>query len=442
MSDDSTQLILGDAAIDATTEGKRGRRRKRSRRTDERVLTHCENCGAPLSGPYCSACGQHAIDYHRSLWRVLIDAADSFLNWDTKFLSTIGVLLIRPWQLTNDFNAGRRARYVHPLRLYLLASIAFFLIARMVHVGNHVVLDPKDRAQISATLAQLTGPDSALPQDQQAKIDSIRNRIVQANGSISDQERADLKEIINSAVKEKMKNKMKVEDRAKLKAALAMIPRTPRKPAPPVPPDGSTAASPAAPVAPPDESAVASPAPPEAAPELPEDGPIDIHIDDNDDKAKTPFEKWLQDRVKHKIGEHGTNLKLFLQTLRNNLPPMMLCCIPLFAFVLKMLYIRRRRLYVEHLVYALHIHSFVYVAVVVITLLALGVAQWSNLARILVTVALSIVVFVQVFVSIRRVYAQGWFRSTLKFIVGGIVYFVILILAVGVTAVVTILLPD
>jgi hypothetical protein len=61
---------------------------------------------------------------------VALDALDSFLNWDTKFLNSVGVLLLRPWRLTNDFNAGRRVRYVHPLRLYLLASIAFFLLAQ------------------------------------------------------------------------------------------------------------------------------------------------------------------------------------------------------------------------------------------------------------------------------------------------------------------------
>ena len=37
---------------------------------------------------------------------------------------------------------------------------------------------------------------------------------------------------------------------------------------------------------------------------------------------------------------------------------MMLCCIPLFAFVLKVLYIRRRLFYIDHLIYALHIHTF------------------------------------------------------------------------------------
>src|SRR3954470_24015474 len=179
MSDDSTQLILGDAAIDATTEGKRGRRRKRSRGTDERVLTHCENCGAPLSGPYCSACGQHAIDYHRSLWRVLIDAADSFLNWDTKFLSTIGVLLIRPWQLTNDFNSGRRARYVHPLRLYLVASIVFFLLARAINWDSQspIQLTAEDRTELAASLSKMVSTESPLSPEERAHVEIARAKL-------------------------------------------------------------------------------------------------------------------------------------------------------------------------------------------------------------------------------------------------------------------------
>src|SRR3954467_14811488 len=229
MSDDSTQLILGDAAIDATTEGKRGRRRKRSRRTDERVLTHCENCGAPLSGPYCSACGQHAIDYHRSLWRVLIDAADSFLNWDTKFLSTIGVLLIRPWQLTNDFNAGRRARYVHPLRLYLLASIAFFLMLRFVHFNSEdiIKLDPQDRVKLADTLGKLTGSDSSLPPEQQATIESVRSRLTATNGAITAQEKRDIQKVVQAALATKMKERFERGERARLKAALKRIPQIP-----------------------------------------------------------------------------------------------------------------------------------------------------------------------------------------------------------------------
>jgi hypothetical protein len=121
---------------------------------------------------------------------------------------------------------------------------------------------------------------------------------------------------------------------------------------------------------------------------------------------------------------------------------MMLCCIPLFAFLLKALYVRKHRYYVEHLVYALHIHSFVYLAVTVTTLIGIGLAHWSAVAQSLICTALGFVIFGQVFVSIRRVYRQGWFFSTFKFVLGGIVYLVILSCAVAVTALVTLLLPD
>jgi hypothetical protein len=51
-------------------------------------------------------------------------------------------------------------------------------------------------------------------------------------------------------------------------------------------------------------------------------------------------------------------------------------------------------------------------------------------------------ILVQIFLSIRRVYKQGWFMSMLKFLFGGFVYFVILVLAVGATALVTLMLPS
>src|SRR4051812_3846638 len=157
MSDEAEQFILGDAAADALGQGRRGRLFRRKKKKAEPTLTHCENCGAALNGPFCGQCGQHAIDYRRSLWRVLIDAADSFLNWDTKFLQSVGVLLIKPWRLTNDFNAGKRARYVHPLRLYLLASIAFFLIFKMFQFNDNDMIrfDANDRVEINNALTKL-----------------------------------------------------------------------------------------------------------------------------------------------------------------------------------------------------------------------------------------------------------------------------------------------
>src|SRR5438046_9229516 len=109
MTDEAEQFILADSVSAAAEEPQRRRgifRRRRSKR-QEPPLTHCENCGAPLTGEFCAKCGQHAIDYRRSLIRVLVDAADSFFNWDTNFLTSIALLLVRPWTLPTDFNAGR-----------------------------------------------------------------------------------------------------------------------------------------------------------------------------------------------------------------------------------------------------------------------------------------------------------------------------------------------
>src|SRR5205807_7783133 len=89
-------------------------------------------------------------------------------------------------------------------------------------------------------------------------------------------------------------------------------------------------------------------------------------------KSATLFERWFEARAKDKMGEHGTKMGLFISTLFSNLPYMMLCCIPLFAFVLKVLYLRRHILYIDHLIYALHIHTFAYVGIMLIVLAIIG----------------------------------------------------------------------
>jgi len=133
---------------------------------------------------------------------------------------------------------------------------------------------------------------------------------------------------------------------------------------------------------------------------------------------------------------------LFITTLFSNLPYMMLCCIPLFAFVLKVLYARRGIFYIDHLIYALHIHTFFYTGVMLIVLTTMGLdrtipgtfADW-------VIALLWIAFVVQIFFSIRRVYGQGWFISTLKFFVGGFIYMLVLFLALAATFFITLAIP-
>ena len=82
----------------------------------------CANCGAVLTGPYCAQCGQHVADYHRSVWRFVSDFFDNSFSWDNRLLRTLEPLFVQPGLLTREFMAGRRVRYVHPLRLFLFTS--------------------------------------------------------------------------------------------------------------------------------------------------------------------------------------------------------------------------------------------------------------------------------------------------------------------------------
>src|SRR4029450_6742341 len=154
MADEPAKIILGDTAISAF-ERTRGRRRFGRGKDTGPLLTQCENCGAELQGHWCAQCGQAAIEYRRSFRYVVADLLNEFLNWDSKFFTTIALLILKPWRLTNEFLAGKRVRYVNPLRLYLLASILFFFAVNYGAKG--IRFDPtkfpdEKRAEIESEL--------------------------------------------------------------------------------------------------------------------------------------------------------------------------------------------------------------------------------------------------------------------------------------------------
>ena len=88
----------------------------------------CLNCGEPVVQRFCSACGQAAIDPNPSLGEFVHEAASEFLHWDGKLAATFRLLFTKPGELTREYLAGRRARYLSPLRLYLTCSVLFFAL--------------------------------------------------------------------------------------------------------------------------------------------------------------------------------------------------------------------------------------------------------------------------------------------------------------------------
>lgn len=89
----------------------------------------CANCGADLSGEYCSACGQRRPDPRDlQVGHFVRTAADEALHLESRILRSL-VAVFRPGHLTAEYLAGRRQRYTAPLKLYFACAAIFFLLA-------------------------------------------------------------------------------------------------------------------------------------------------------------------------------------------------------------------------------------------------------------------------------------------------------------------------
>lgn len=120
-------------------------------------LEHCPNCGARLTGPYCTGCGQKVRPINPTMGHFLHELAQEVLNFDGKIFRSVWLLLTRPGFLTQEVLAGRRASYVAPVRLYLVFSIAYFGIATLAPTAGDFGLDTasqdNERAAELQTLA-------------------------------------------------------------------------------------------------------------------------------------------------------------------------------------------------------------------------------------------------------------------------------------------------
>jgi hypothetical protein len=79
-----------------------------------------------MTGPYCSACGQKEPPLNPSVWELVKEGLHEFTHLDGKTIATLRTLFSSPGRLTLDFLAGRRRRWLSPLRLYIICSLVFF----------------------------------------------------------------------------------------------------------------------------------------------------------------------------------------------------------------------------------------------------------------------------------------------------------------------------
>ncbi len=267
-------------------------------------LETCGNCEMPLSARYCPACGQDSYRRVTSLGEILKDFFGDYLNLDSRLAQSMGPLIAKPGFLTREYLVGHRARYIPPLRLYLVISILFFFLLSVTAFGVPWVAN-----------------SASMPVNVKLTVD---------------------------------KKKL-----AKLR-------------------------------------------------EMP---------------------AW-----RRQIARNALKLKsqprAFLHDIVRNLPTVMFILLPIFALVLKLLYIRRKRYYVEHLIFAAHYHANVFLAATFF-LIVDAIAPRFGYAAISDALAWFLWAYLTIYliVAMRVVYAQGIIKTTVKWFLLACLYGLALVIA-------------
>ena len=93
--------------------------------------TTCLNCGARIDDKFCSSCGQKRKEPHELAVRHFFGhLLHEITHLDSnKIWSTFKTLVAKPGLLTREYLAGRKGRYINPIRIYLTVSALYFLFA-------------------------------------------------------------------------------------------------------------------------------------------------------------------------------------------------------------------------------------------------------------------------------------------------------------------------
>ena len=116
---------------------------------------------------------------------------------------------------------------------------------------------------------------------------------------------------------------------------------------------------------------------------------------------------------------HRFNEKFF-----HSLPQMLFTILPIFAFILYLLYIRRRKdyNYVAHAIFTVHYYCFVFIGWFLILLF-----EEVKSVSFIISPLLILVLFAYLYIAMLRFYKQGWLKTLIKYIVLNSVFMVVLV---------------
>lgn len=389
---------------------------------------HCANCGAPMQGEFCHECGQSIHSVLKPVHGMFEETLETVLHIDGRIVHTLPPLLLKPGFLTLEYFSGRRVRYIAPFRLmFVLCLLSFFVF--------HLAVD-QFAGKIQTNGHPLVYVNSGAI-DSAASPAEVRKAL---QHELEGLQRAEQSGVLPQNVLDKIHAGTQ-ELRQKASQRLVALGEAPMSAA------SLAAPLPAAPIQSPEATDTEDAVPRKSRHRTFEQESQPIQI------------SWLPDLVNARLTALNRQIYTNWQTFRHGdaaasaeakqrmisgvfstLPPTMFVLMPVFAGLLKLFYVFRRRLYMEHLIVALHSHAFLFLWLLLCTLLA-WLANWLEPRALWTTYPLNwleriLVLWAPIYLLLmqKRVYRQGWPMTLLKFWFIGWCYFWLLMIALMIAA--------
>lgn len=339
----------------------------------------CYNCQTPLSSSskFCPKCGQKYTTGRISVRRLLANFFRDELNFDSRLVRTIAALFI-PGKLTEEFFKGKHKTYFPPIRFFLVIALVLISIIAFktsdMKGGVNVGIDASSISHAHERLTMIHKIDTLII-DEKAKtnnqkihaaLDSVAYQVKDMRGSIQDS--------INIT-----KNIQIFGDSVKLIISL--------------------------------------------------DDLESLSAGEIGEKYGSELLWWQKIALTQgiKVVKRGDSL---MEYMINKSAIAFFCMMPFLAAFLKILYIRRDKYYVEHLVFSFHYHTFLFLLIIFILLTE------DYLGSSLIWISL-LTAFMYLFLAMKRIYNQGWIKTFIKIGIASMFYiflttiFLVLTLAIS-----------
>lgn len=339
----------------------------------------CLNCGHTVEEKFCPNCGQENIVVKEDALHMVAHAIADYFHFEHKFFGTLKPLLLKPGQLTKSYVEGKRVSFIHPIRLYIFVSIVFFIA---IFSGQK-----SEKEEIEKPIA--TTALSAKEKDSLANIQmkSLKKALAYVP--------------VNSKLKDSIMNEAKqdiLKDSTKNSIQFGM---GKRKNANKWGGNWTT-----------NDSTVMQYEQKQLA--LPKD-------------KRDGFVKHYFIKRSITLNQYPNPTEKFKEDLLHNIPKMMFLLLPMFALILKLVYISKKRFYYEHIIYSFHLHSAIFLSVLATMLLkwlfgfVVNIDDWLTFLCI-------IYVFWYIYRSLRTFYGSTRWVTLLKMFFLGFCYNIVFVI--------------